>query len=241
MGKDNERMNILDKIERREVSPDEGIRLLDQIGRESINPQGKSEKNERMEILAKIEGGKLSAEEGAQKLQDLGSEQSEDVGTRSHTQTGRPNPGLDAEDLEKWKRWWTVPLWVGIGVTILSGMWMNAAFLASGAGLWFFCSWLPLSVGILLILLGSMSRSSRWLHVRIKQSGDDAAKVAISLPIPIRLSAWALRTFGRFVPGMDGTALDEIILALDQKTTENPFYIHLEDDEDGEQVEVFIG
>jgi hypothetical protein len=41
---------------------------------------------------------------------------------------------------------------------------------------------------------------------------------------------------------MEDTSLDEIIVALkDTAESGNPFYVHVDEGEEGEQVEVFIG
>jgi hypothetical protein len=56
------------------------------------------------------------------------------------------------------------------------------------------------------------------------------------------MTAWFLRVFGDFIPGLQGTSVDELIIALGDSTSpEKPLFIEVEDDEDGERVEVFIG
>lgn len=236
MGTVNERMRILEMIDKGEISPAEGAAKLDDLGKHDDAPKDAPEIEDRMAILEKIESGEITPEEGAQRLQDYNG------GTASHVVIDRhTSPSLDPEEMQKWKRWWTIPLWTGIAVTILAGTWMNSTYNSSGAGFWFFCAWLPLLVGVGLIILGGLSNSSRWLHIRIKQQRDFPSKIAISFPLPIRFTAWILRTFGHFIPGLNDTALDEIILGLDNETKNNPIYINIQDGEDGEQVEVFIG
>jgi polyhydroxyalkanoate synthesis regulator phasin len=236
MGTENERMRILEMINKGEISTSEGASRLDDLARNANKSEDAPETDDRMAILGKIESGKISPEEGARRLQEISHQATSKVAIGNHS-----SPNIDPEDLRKWKRWWTIPLWTGIGITILSGLWMNSAYTSSGTGFWFFCSWLPLLIGVSLIVLGSLSNSSRWLHVRVKQPGEFPSKIAISFPIPTHFTAWLVRTFGRFIPGLDNTALDEIILALDRETSESPFYIQVNEGEDGEQVEVFIG
>jgi polyhydroxyalkanoate synthesis regulator phasin len=236
MGTENERMRILEMIDKGEISTSEGASRLDDLARNDNISEAAPETDDRMAILGKIESGEINPEEGARRLQEFSHQAVSETVIGSHA-----GPTIDPEDLQKWRRWWTIPLWTGIGITILSGLWMNSVYTSSGAGFWFFCSWLPLLVGVGLIVLGSLSNSTRWLHVRVKQPGDFPSNVAISFPIPTHFTAWIVRTFGRFIPGLDNTALDEIILGLDKETSENPLYIHVEDGEDGEQVEVFIG
>jgi hypothetical protein len=96
---------------------------------------------------------------------------------------------------------------------------------------------------VVLIVMSWGSRTARWLHVRVRQRpGEWPQNIAFSFPIPLRMTAWFLRVFGDFIPGLHGTSVDELIVALGDSTSpENPLYIEVEDDEDGERVEVFIG
>ena len=238
MSTNNERMKILELIDSGEISAEEGAKRLDELNNPESSAKEPQQVDDRMGVLAKIESGELSAEDGAERLKNASSIAGEQIiiHTDSHNQAR-----IEPEELEKWKQWWLLPLWVGIGFTIVSGLWMNAAYNASGTGFWFFCSWVPLMIGVAFILLGSLSSSSRWMHIRVKEAGHSRPNVAISFPIPTTFAVWILRTFGRWIPGLGETAIDEVILALDKETLDNPFHIHVDDDEDGEQVDIFIG
>lgn len=146
-------------------------------------------------------------------------------------------------DVEKWRRWWVIPLWVGVIITILGGLMMSWAQQTYGYGFWFACAWLPLLLGVVLIVMAWGSRTAPWLHVRVRQRpGEWPQNIAFSFPIPLRMTAWFLRVFGDFIPGLQGTSVDELIIALGDSTSpEKPLFIEVEDDEDGERVEVFIG
>ena len=235
----HERMRILEMIETGEITPDEGARRLDALNRgESPSPPPPLD---RMQILGMIEAGEISAEEGARRLQEQKADLLEGEDDPPPAEARRA-PRISEEDMEKWKRWWTIPLWVGLGIVILSGMWMNAAYQSSGVGFWFYCSWLPLLLGVLLMLIAGQSRTGRWLHVRVRQApGNSPQNVAVSIPLPIRFTAWALRTFGQFITPLKRTSVDELILALEESTKETPFYVQVDEGENGEQVEVFIG
>ena len=117
------------------------------------------------------------------------------------------------------------------------------AYQNAGYSFWFFCTWVPLALGLILMALAWYSRTARWLHLRIYQgAGEWPQRIALSFPLPIRTSAWALRKFGRWIPQLEGTSIDELLLALDQNTTsDQPFYVEVEDDKDGDRVQVFIG
>jgi len=86
------------------------------------------------------------------------------------------------------------------------------------------------------------SRTARWLHVRVHQKeGERPQNISISLPLPLHLIAWLLRNFGSYIPNLDATGLDEVILALDKTSPEAPLYVEVNEGSDGERVEVYIG
>ena len=152
--------------------------------------------------------------------------------------TAEPPP-----DLRKWRSWWVYPLGIGSGITILSGLLIYQGNQAGWHWFWMVSIWVPLLLGIALITFAWATRSARWLHVRVQTGQDEwPRRIAISFPLPIRLSAWGLRHFGHFIPGMENTALDEIILALgDSATPESPLYIEVDEGEGNERVQVYIG
>jgi hypothetical protein len=149
-----------------------------------------------------------------------------------------PDPG----DIQKWKRWWVIPMWVGVGITVLGGALMYVAFDRSGLGFWFACAWFPFMLGVLVMALAWGSRTVPWLHVRVHQKpGETPQKIAISFPLPIRLAGWGLKTFGHYIPNMDGVDLAELVKAIDESAKDGtPFFVDVDDD-DGERVQVFIG
>jgi len=225
---------------------------------------------ERLKILEMIEKGVITAEEGVRLLNSLGEEREEraDQGVPDEQavhplSSGVASTGGSPEFVEqapaaqqkpdsapfefdqgvkKWRRWWWIPLTVGIVITVASGLLMFLAYQASGFGFWFACLWFPLLLGVVVISLAATSRTMRWLHVRIQQEpGEWPQTIAISLPVPIHFVAWILRTFRSFIPGMDRTNLDEVILALEKTSPNQPFYVRVDEDKSGEKVEVYIG
>ena len=153
------------------------------------------------------------------------------------------SPDFNEEDFEKSKAWWIIPFWIGVGITALGGVLMYWAWSANGLGLGFILAWFPFLLGVGTMALGWNSKTGPWVHIRIHQkAGETPQRIAISLPIPIRFFAWAIRTFGSFIPGLDTTGIDEVILALgDNSPGEAPLSINVSDDGDGEQVKVYIG
>jgi len=239
----SEKLKILTKIENGEITPEEGALMLEEISEnERIGKPIKADNH--MNILSQIESGEISSEEGIRLLQgevDLieTSQSKRKNKTEENEFPNDPPPNLSDEEMRKWKHWWTYPLYIGIGLIILATYWMNSAYQNSGYGFWFFFSWLPMLLGITLMAISWYSHTGTWLHVRVRSKHQ---RVAVSLPIPLGFAAFILRVFGQFIPHLDETSLDEVILAL-KGTAEsgNPFYVHVDEGEDGEQVEVFIG
>ena len=147
-------------------------------------------------------------------------------------------------DARKWRRWWTIPLWIGVGLSVVGGVLLYAAVQSTGGvNFWFFCAGVPFTLGVLAIILAWQSRTSPWLHLRVQQApGESPQRIAISMPLPTRPLAWILRTFGHKIPSMDGQDLDQIILAVGKNASpENPIYIQVDEGENGEKVEIYIG
>jgi hypothetical protein len=196
---------------------------------------------ERIKILDMIDQGVINADEGFTLLQALeGSEGGEslpqdDAQTDSHT----PSP----EEINQWKRWWLIPFWTGTSITVIAGGLMYWSWSTAGFGLWFACSWAPFAFGVVLLALAWGSSQTPWMHVRVRQKpGKQPENMAISFPLPIRLAAWGLRTFGHWIPNTDATAMDELILALNATSKgDTPFFIDVHEGDEGERVQVFIG
>jgi len=226
--------------------------------------------DERRIILKMIQSGKISAEEGLHLLQALDPDGGEDhpdeisyhtsnnisetmlASERGSDQIGtsaepEPAPETDKvavipEGAQKWHRFWSIPLWIGVGLIVVGAFLMYYALQSAGIGLWFLCAWAPFLIGLVFVVIAWQSRNSAWLHLRITQSpGEWPHTIAFSLPLPLGLTAWLIRTFRPFIPHMDDIALDEVLLALQDTTAqETPIYIQV-DEEDGEHVEIYIG
>jgi hypothetical protein len=69
-----------------------------------------------------------------------------------------------------------------------------------------------------------------------------ASNVLIALPLPLGPVAWVLRVARPFVPQLEETGADEVILALrDEIRAGRPFRIEVDEGEGGEQVQVYFG
>ena len=200
------------------------------------------EASARMRILQMIEDGRVSAADGLKLLDALSADDAAAAPAADEAATSQPAAG---PDLDYWRRWWIVPMWTGIGVLLVGALLMFAAYQAGGFGFWFVCAALPFAAGVVIMALASASRSARWLHVRVRTSpkaNDWPHNIALSFPLPIRLTAWLLRIFGPFIPQLKDHGLDELILALAETTSSDaPLYVEVDEGEGGEQVQVYIG
>lgn len=201
---------------------------------------------ERMRILQLIEDGQISAAEGLHRLDALTPPPA--VVVDAPTPIG-PEHAPPDRDLERWRRWWIIPLWIGLGIVVIGALLLYAAYAAGGFGFWFFAAALPFSLGVLVTALAAGTRTAKWIHIRIRtpERGGQAARrgprnIALSFPLPLRLTAWALRTFGHRLPQLKDRGVDELIMALAEGTSSStPFYVDVRDGSDGEHVQVYIG
>ena len=155
-----------------------------------------------------------------------------------------PAPQISDEErrrMNRLKRWWVLPFAIGLLITTLGTIWMYTAFNANGFGWGFWLAWIPFLLGIFVVAVSFQTSRSVWLHVRIKQKpGESPPRIAISLPVPVGLTRWFLRAFGGRIPGLKDQPYQDYADILDGLSPEEPFYVHVNDD-DGEEVEVFIG
>lgn len=219
-----ERLQILEMIEKGVISAAEGVKLINSL-------QGESEEHATPFI------GEAASTPGATSpMPDVTVEEPSTETTASTT------PAEFESEINKWRGWWWIPLMIGIVITVASGVGMYFVFQQSGLGFWFACLWFPLLLGLAILTLAAASRTTRWLHVRVHQEpGEWPRTIAISLPIPIRFTAWLLRIFSPHIPNVGNTNLDEVILALNKTSPDQPFYVKVDEGGSGDKVEVYIG
>jgi hypothetical protein len=94
-------------------------------------------------------------------------------------------------------------------------------------------------IGVLLIALAWRSQSGPWIHVRVRGPNEN---VAVSIPAPLGIAGWVLRNFGQFIPQLERTTIDEILVALDTTSKDKaPLYVVVDEGDQGEYIEIFIG
>jgi len=224
-----ERLQILEMIEKGIISAADGVRLLNSL-------QG-----EPYEAEVALGEGEASTAEG-QPASPPEPESAPYEPSQAYRTSGATNE-FEA-GIEKWRRWWWIPLTVGISTIVISALFMYLAYLESGFGFWFACMWFPLLFGILVTSLAAASRTARWLHVRIQQApGERPQTIRISLPLPIRFTTWIYRIAKPHIhiDGVNNVNLEEALVALEKVSPEQPFYVKVDEDDSGEKVEVYIG
>ncbi len=201
---------------------------------------------DRLRILDQIDAGALTAEEGVRRLQALNTADPRSLADLQAAAGLRPGGSpAPPPDLAGWRRWWALPFGLGLALTLLSSGLLYWALRAADFQLsgWFWLALAPFALSVTLMALAAASRGARWLHLRVNtgQAGWPR-RITLSFPLPIRFTAWALRTFGRRIPRLQHTGLDELILALDETTSpQNPLYVEVDEGPNGEKVQVYIG
>ena len=205
---------------------------------------------ERKKILQMVEEGRISAEQAASLMKAL---EADADPAEPEVIDAPPSVGFDAsaasalefEDVKaRARRFAMIPLWIGVVIAVLSAWGIYGIQQSAGMNFWFYCLLFPLFLGVLLIILGAGGQSSKWLYVNVdRRNADDWPKnITLGFPLPFGLTAWFLRTFGHNIQGMKNTNVDDIIQILDTtKKSGEPFIVNVNDDEDGERVQVYIG
>ncbi|MFZ5879804.1 MAG: SHOCT-like domain-containing protein [Chloroflexota bacterium] len=210
---------------------------------------------ERRQILQMVEAGRISAEEALTLIRELEQDTPEAEPEAYETESGAgPGEGADfsspsaAPELEqtaaKARSLWQIPLWIGMGFTVLSALGMYAVMRNAGTNFWFYCLTMPLFFGVAVMAFAGWSRTAHWLFVNVdrSRSEDGPRRIFLGFPLPLGLAAWFLRLFGRRIEGLKDKELDGMVEAISmvQKVHE-PLIVNVDDSEDGERVQVYIG
>ena len=220
---------------------------------------------EREQVLKMIESGKISPEDGLNLMRTLDQSRPDDEvptiksvsGAGSAPENGDEKTATSSQGAKSSfendpriarvkstvQRLWQIPLWIGIFVTVMSAWGMYMLVRAANLNFWFYFLSLPLLLGVLLMVAAVGSRRARWLFVDVHQKpGDSPAHIFLGFPLPLKLAAWFLRTFGRYIPDLGKTNVDEVIQVIETGFTgEEPLVVNVDEGDDGERVQVYIG
>lgn len=210
---------------------------------------------ERKQILQMVEAGKITAGQALALIKELEPDreaEADEPGRATLLEAGLetgsrgPQPGMP--DLDRTaaqaRGLWQIPLWTGMALTVLAAIGIYSSLQSAGYNFWFYCLWLPFLLGVLLMALASWSRTARWLFVNVdrSRSPDGPRRIFVGFPLPLNLAGWFLRTFGRYIHGLGDTNVDEVVQAISMvNSIDEPLIVNVDDSDDGERVQVFIG
>lgn len=206
---------------------------------------------EREQVLKMVAEGKITPEEALKLMQALDERFVEELVEIYQpfppppADQPEPKPQPDpvfTEKLNRFRRLWLIPLTVGLIFTVLGAWWMYSAMLKSGFGFWFLCAWFPFLLGVAIVTIGAISKTSKWIYVNVEQKpGESPHHIVVAFPIPTPLLRWGVRNFGHNIPPEHRAQADVAMKAIFEDDAFNePLFVDVHDD-DGEHVQVYIG
>jgi hypothetical protein len=183
-----------------------------------------------MQILEMIESGEISPTEGVRQLEAL----------------AEPlQPAYSSEAVRI-----ALPVWVRricqavfwSGVTLMAGgALLLTVFYSGEAGVGSaICGWPLFISGLLGLLLGTWLPNATWFSLRVHE--QESQRISLALPLPLGPFAWTVRLVRPFVPQLQDTAVDEVILALREEVRKgHPFVVDVDEGKNGKRVHVYIG
>lgn len=210
----DQRLNVLQRMERGELSMDEAARLL-----------------------SRLDAGEMIEEEAVQAAETV----AEPLPVPEMTVV---EPSRDQPEKKHHSRseLWLLPFALGLLLTVSSISWMLQGYTAAGLSWGFWLSFFPLGLGVLMMWFGWEVRQARWFHLRVNQgAGSFPRVIALSFPIPTGLLRWAMRRFGNFQSMQQAQSVAMFMEDLDAAVAKDgPMHILVDDDKDGEHVEIWI-
>lgn len=196
----------------------------------------------KLEILRKVENGTLSIEEGADLIGMLDNARPEPEPQQSAAVP--PMKPIEKHEASGcWKAAWSMFLVGGAILAGFSAYWIYSGYTNHGFGWGFWLSWIPMLIGIGLMIFGWALMESPWMHVRIHSKEEGKKFIFVfSMPVPFNMARWVMENFGHYMP--EEVKSQEIINMLDQAEASikngEPFEIQVDDDKDGSKVDIFI-
>ena len=207
---------------------------------------GKITPEEGSRLLAALSGGTPLelATPAASTVEAQEAPQAEQAGAQRQAYTPEqevvsPPPPIETQ-IPDTRHWWQVPFWIGAAL-LVAGAFTLAGALSSGAVCLVLLCGLPLLlIGILGIIVAWFARNGPWVHIRVKN--DRPGEHNFNFSVPLDLGVVAVRVAEPFVPQMRDTGVDDVIVSMkDNVKKDQPLIIDVNDDEDGEHVQVIVG
>jgi hypothetical protein len=158
-------------------------------------------------------------------------------------ETVQAQPAGDSEEYRApfWRGWWLILFIPGLLLLAAAVNWMVQGYMVAGLSWGFWLSFIPFTIGVLMIWIGWEVRIARWFHLHITQKNKPGShEINISFPLPVGLVSWGIRHFGHFASPMRGKNMDGVLEEINQAVaSDGPMHIFVDDD-DGDQVEIWI-
>lgn len=209
---DSNRLEILQKIESGEVTPEDGLRQLNAI--EDARPTT------------------------GQEFSNSATDPEVMVISPAHPDAGSM-PDADAPDYGRFRIISWALFGAFLLLTLISANWMIQGWQLRPYGWGFWLSWIPFVIGVLGM---ATSLNTRWLHIRVSEMENGKRKnIRISLPLPLGLVSWFFKMNPSWLPqGMRNQNIGETLSEVNQSISRNePFFIEV--DEEDQHVEIYIG
>lgn len=221
---DQQRSDVLEMIDRGELTAAEGLRILEAMQREASlpNPDAAQASQPRIDPVA------ADAAPSVPSAADV-----------------LPPPAPAPEMPRSFRYAWVALTAAGAALALL----FSAVFIGLWATGWFgaFLSVLCLSpltlLGVVIAAIGLLSARAPWAHVRI-ETGEERwpRRINLSVPLPLRPVGWLIRAFGRFIPALQRTVVDDVLSALSQADFKRePIIVDVHEGENGERVQIVVG
>jgi hypothetical protein len=203
---------------------------------------------EQRRILQMVQDGILSAAEADELLRAL-----EDLPGEHPGQDAVEPPAPEAPDPVRvttvppdepddttFRRYWEIPVTVGVGLLATSGICLLWSGTVGLFGLGVLCLWSLFLLAGLIVLIGFWSRTARWVHIRVSETDGD--RLRISLPLPLGMASWGIRIGQRFVDEETRSSLDMAAGLLSMVTLapgDDPISVEVDED-DGDHIQVIV-
>jgi hypothetical protein len=222
---DQQRNDVLEMINRGELTAAEGLAILGAMQRESAVPGAEASP-------APIPPADAAAASEAAP----GMPFAEDV-----LPPRAPTPEIP----RSFRYAWVALTAAGVALALLFsalfvGLWMTGWF---GAFLSVLCLSPLTLLGVILATIGLLSARAPWAHVRV-DTGQERwpRRINLSVPLPLRPVGWLIRAFGRFIPALQRTVVDDVLSALSQADFKRePIVVDVHEGENGERVQIVVG
>jgi hypothetical protein len=198
------------------------------------------------QILQMLEEGAITAEEAEGLLAAMEPEEKRDDYAGQVVITPdlpEAEPYEPPPDMKKFRHFWRIPFFIAGGSLLLSAFGLALMYQSTGQVvlIGFMCVWSIFIVALLATVLALLTRKAPWLHVRVQEKGG--RRIAISLPLPLRLASWGINIAKIFVPADQSMNLEMASTFMKQMTNDpdqEPIMINVDDD-DGDHVQLYLG